>query len=134
MTKHTFCKSCGASVELRDQYHTMDELYYYRMLYNAAFANATMWPAVKSKRHHDGELCFGGGWFIVVIMLPNGQISNHYKEEFWDLFQIPEVEIPPTYDGHTPAEAASRLLLYVADLWHAGIPKYMAKNISKAKD
>jgi len=96
-----------------DEYHTLDELYEYRMLYNALAANGWAthgtYPVVKSWRHSDGEECFGGGWFIVVATLPTGQVANHYKAEFWDLFTVPEVETPPEYDGHTPAEAARRM-------------------------
>lgn len=101
-----------------DGYHTFDELYEYRMLYNAAFFNMTAtWfdeyqvgtRPVKSKRHHDGEECFGGGWFIVVAELPSGQISNHYPLKDWNLFQIDEVERAPEWDGHTPADVAVRL-------------------------
>ena len=93
----------------RDQYHTMQELYYYRMLYNAMAANAHPELCVKSLWHSDGERCFGGGWFIVVMTLPTGQVTNHYREEHWSLFKIPPVFNPPEYDGHTPAEAAERL-------------------------
>lgn len=101
-----------AAGELSDGYHTHRELYEYRMLYNAHAANG--WfrdglTVVKSWRHSDGELCFGGGWFIVVAELPTGQVSNHYREEHWDLFSVLEVERPPEYDGHTPADAAERL-------------------------
>jgi len=42
--------------EISDGYHTFNELYYYRMLYNAAFFNTLPKCMVhKSKRHHDGE-------------------------------------------------------------------------------
>jgi len=100
-----------------DGHHTFKELYDYRMLYNAALFNewAQFHPnkinpvVCKSKWHSDGELVFGGGWFIVVAQLPEGQISNHYKMEYWDMFQIPQVDRPPAYDGHTPQEAAERL-------------------------
>ena len=94
----------------RDEYHTMEELYEYRMLYNALAANAMPDRAVKSWRHSNGELCFGGGWFVVYLDLPTGQVSNHYKSFDWDLFRIPEVELAPEWDGHTPAEAADRIL------------------------
>lgn len=48
--------------EVSDGYHTFNELYYYRMLYNAAFFNLLPKGLVyKSKRHHTGEECFGGG-------------------------------------------------------------------------
>jgi hypothetical protein len=100
--------------EPRDEYHTMTELYDYRMLYNAMAARA--WarylPVVKSWRHSDGELCFGGGWFVVVMELPTGQVTNHYAAEHWDLFGIPE-DTPPEYDGHTPEEAADRMRAFL---------------------
>jgi hypothetical protein len=98
--------------EASDGYHTHRELYEYRMLYNAHAAHGWVSagvPVVKSRRHSDGEPCFGGGWFIVVAELPTGQVSNHYRDEHWDLFNVPEAEIPPVYDGHTPADAATRL-------------------------
>lgn len=99
--------------EVSDGYHTFAELYRYRMLYNlhAALAwSATGIPVVRSKRHHDGEPCFGGEYFVVVAELATGQVSNHYKLKHWDLFRgIPEVDRAPEWDGHTPAEAADRL-------------------------
>ena len=104
--------------ETSDGFHTFNELYRYRMLYNAAFFNLlsahTDIPVVKSWRHGDGEECFGGGWFIVVAQLPTGQISNHYEAKDWDLFDIPAVELSPTWDGHTPNEAADNLEAFLA--------------------
>lgn len=102
-----------------DGYHTFKELYRYRMLYNAAFFNLlarfTRVPVVKSCRHSDGEKCFGGGWFIVVAQLPTGQVSNHYEKSFWHLFDIPVVEPAPTWDGHTPNDAADRLEAFLSE-------------------
>jgi hypothetical protein len=118
--------------ELRDEYHSIGELYEFRKAYNALLFNEWAkidniiriknrrkglggsykeWKDVhKSWRHHDGELCFGGGWFIVVAMLPDGQITNHYKAEDWDLFQIPETDKAKyEYDGHTPADTLVRM-------------------------
>ena len=55
--------------EFSDGYHTFNELYDYRMLYNAALFNEWvkqgLYDVHKAKRHSDGEECFGGGWFIV---------------------------------------------------------------------
>ena len=100
--------------EVSDDYHTFNELYYYRMLYNAAFFNLLPKDWVhKSKKHHTGEECFGGGWFIVMANLPTGQISNHYELKDWDLFKVPEKEIADEWDGHTPQEAAERLREYL---------------------
>lgn len=65
----------------------------------------------KSRRHNDGELCFGRGWFIVIAVLPTGQISNHYEDKDWDLFHIPEYETAQVeFDGHTPLDVLNRLM------------------------
>jgi len=94
-----------------DEHHTMDELYEYRMVYNAWTAKyfTGMGRAVKSWRHHDGELCFGGGWFIICLYTLDGWVTNHYKAEYWDMFDATEVETAPEWDGHTPAIALERL-------------------------
>jgi len=100
-----------------DGYHTFNELYEFRKAYNIALFNE--WSASgkcsvhKSWRHHDGELCFGGGWFIVVAVLPNGQISNHYEAKDWGLFQIKETEKALfEFDGHTGQDVINRLSSY----------------------
>lgn len=117
--------------KVSDGCHTFDELYEFRKVYNAALFNewassmATnprwikedgqpvhlpKYDVHKSWRHNDGELCFGGGWFIVVAMLPTGQISNHYKAEDWGLFRIPEAEKAKyEFDGHTGKDVLDRL-------------------------
>ncbi len=101
-----------------DGYHTFDELYEFRMLYNAKWFNDLAWYhdeygqgplPVKSKRHSDGELCFGGGWFVVSVQLESGQVTNHYKLEDWTLFQIDEVDKAPEWDGHSPQDVIKRL-------------------------
>lgn len=99
---------------LSDGYHTFDELYNFRKMYNAAAFNAWtkagLYDVHKSKRHSDGIECFGGGWFIVMAILPTGQVSNHYKMEDWDLFQCPEeLIVKVAYDGHTAQDVLSRL-------------------------
>lgn len=101
-----------AEGEASDGQHTHNELYEYRMLYHAHAAR--MWvaagvPVVKSWRHHDGEECFGGEFFIVVATLPEGQVSNHYPAHSWGLFAVPEASCAPQHDGHTPEVAAARL-------------------------
>lgn len=102
--------------EISDGCHTFNELYEYRKLYNAAFFNLLPKGLVhKSKKHHDGEECFGGGWFIVMANLPTGQISNHYELKDWDLFQIPEKDVADEWDGHTPQDAADRLHEYLLE-------------------
>ena len=110
---------------ISDGYHTFGELYEFRKVYNSALFNEwakttvfykdgreihTQYDIHKSWKHHDGELCFGGGWFIVVAILPTGQISNHYEAKDWDLFKIPEVEKAKyEFDGHTTNDVLERL-------------------------
>ena len=112
-----------------DGYHTFKELYEFRKAYNVALFNewgsqiveekklggaivkSIKYNVHKSWKHHDGELCFGGGWFIVVAVLPTGQISNHYKAEDWDLFKIPQAKKALfEFDGHTSEDVINRLL------------------------
>jgi len=102
--------------ELSDGYHTFGELYDFRKHYNAALFNewannaGKKFDVHKSLKHYDGEECFGGGWFIVVAILPTGQISNHYELSDWDLFKIPETDKAKyEFDGHTPLDVLQRL-------------------------
>lgn len=100
--------------EASDGHHTHNELYEYRLLYNALAAlafRAAGWEIVKSWRHSDGERCFGDpDWFVVHAETPAGQITNHYKRPYWRHFGgIEEVERAPEWDGHTPEVAAMRL-------------------------
>lgn len=100
--------------EIKDEYHSFRELYDFRKMYNAALFNEwalkKKFEVHKSYKHHDGEDCFGGGWFIVIAMLPDGQMSNHYKNEDWELFHIPAFDTAQfPFDGHTPADVLERL-------------------------
>ena len=99
---------------ISDGYHTFNELYEYRLLYNASMFNELakqgLYDVHKSKKHSDGTAPFGdGNWFIVQAELPTGQISNHYEMKDWELFNVPEKEKANPYDGHTPQNVAKRL-------------------------
>lgn len=102
--------------DICDGYHTFHELYEFRKAYNAVLFNEwgrydiPKYDVHKSWNHNDGEPCFGGGWFIVSAMLPNGLISNHYKAKDWYLFDIPEVPIAKyEFDGHDGKDVLNRL-------------------------
>jgi hypothetical protein len=111
---------CKSFEDVSDGYHTFKELYDYRMIYNALWFNdmdenlLKEYDVHKSWCHHDGEKCFGGGWFIVMAELPTGQISNHYEAKYWDMFNIPEKEKSNEWDGHTPQQAYERMIKYIA--------------------
>ncbi len=107
-----------------DGYHTFDELYQFRMLYNAALFNEwamrkdNPFHVHKSYYHSDGSRCFGGGWFIVTADLPTGQISNHYQDVYWNLFDIPIRDRADQWDGHTPQDVMERLYNFLKlDRW-----------------
>lgn len=74
----------------------------------ARYGNSNIKYIYKSKNHSDGTPVWDN-WFIVVANLGNGQISFHYEMKDWDLFQIVEVDIPPTYDNHTTQDVINRL-------------------------
>lgn len=101
-----------------DGYHTFEELYNYRRVYNAAlfneWARQGLYDVHKSKLHSDGKEPFGGGWFIVMADLPTGQISNHYELKFWDEFKIPIKKYANVWDQHTPDEALKRLEQFIS--------------------
>ena len=99
---------------ISDKYHTHEELYEFRKMYNAALFNSWkkrgLYHTHKSLKHYEGELCFGGGWFIVSAKLPTGIISNHYKSKDWHLFQVPETpKALFEFDGHTGKDVLERL-------------------------
>ena len=99
---------------ISDGYHTFNELYEYRLLYNASMFNELskqgLYDVHKSKLHSDGTIPFDDeNWFIVQAELPTGQISNHYEIKDWNLFQVPVKEKANPYDGHSPQDVAKRL-------------------------
>ena len=78
--------------DVSDGYHTFNELYEFRKVYNAALFNE--WAA-------QGKYC---------VHKSKGQISNHYELNDWDLFQIPEHEKALfEFDGHTAKDVLERL-------------------------
>ena len=103
-----------------DGYHTFKELYNYRKLYNACLFNEWVkqnkYNVHKSKRHSDGELCFGGGWFVVYAETPYGQISNHYEIKDWNLFKCEERKWAVEWDKHTPEDVARTLVLLAKNI------------------
>ena len=119
------CKSQNVSEigEVSDGYHTFNELYDYRAIYNALAFNEWAldgrYDVHKSKRHYDGEKCFDGEFFVVCAMLPTGQITNHYPMKDWELFRyVPEVDKAKyEWDGHTPQDAYQRMKDLITDGW-----------------
>ena len=96
--------------EVSDGFHTFNGLYEQRMILFAALVKAYKDKAWKSYRHEDGEYCFGGGWFIVGIDTPEGSYTYHYENKYWDMFDCVELPRAKHWDGHTEADAETRLM------------------------
>lgn len=97
--------------DLSDGYHTFNSLYYQRLILFSALVNANKDLAWKSYRHEDGELCFGGGWFIVGIDTPDGSYTYHYENKDFHLFDCVELQTGKHWDGHTEDDVTRLLSL-----------------------
>ena len=101
----------GGIGEVSDGYHTFNGLYYQRMVLFAALVKQNKDKSWKSLRHEDGELCFGGGWFIVGIDTPSGSYTYHYEDNFWSMFDCQELPVAKHWDGHTEKDVTRLLSL-----------------------
>lgn len=97
--------------KLSDGNHTFDDLYYQRCILFAKLVEIYKDKAWKTKRHDDGELCFGGTNFLVCIDTPNGPYSYHYPLKDWDLFKCKEITKAKPFDGHTSKDVGRILSL-----------------------
>ncbi len=94
--------------EVSDGYHTFNELYHHRAVLFSVICNVYSDRAWKSKKHSDGTMY--DGMFIVGINTPDGQATYHYNVvPYWDMFDVPELEFSPKWDGHTSDDAIERL-------------------------
>lgn len=103
--------------ELSDGFHTFNNLYEQRAILFAALVKAYKDKSWKSLRHEDGELCFGGGWFIVGIDTPEGSYTYHYENKYWNMFECIGLPRAKHWDGHTEADAETRLMSLEPQRW-----------------
>lgn len=87
--------------DISDGFHTFGQLYFQRMMLFATLVNLFPEISWKTKRHEDGEECFGGGWFLVTIETPEGAYGYHYRLEDWDKFNCMELKKAKHWDGYT---------------------------------
>ncbi len=127
MKDHTKnCKYITATEHLSDAcdcdgYHTFDELYDHRITLFIALCDALYTlgiesdhPAAiwRSKRHSDGELCFGTGTqFVMGINKEAGeQITYHLPIERWAETEFAEtLDTAPEWDKHTSEDVLKRI-------------------------
>ena len=68
----------------------------------------------KSKLHNDGSSF--DGWFIAGMDLPTGTITYHLPiDQFWDKFDVAEIEKAPEWDGHTSDDVVKRLINWIGE-------------------
>ena len=124
----------GAPGDTSDGWHTFQELYEHRTGLLAALCTVLADVmedeglleedaadlVCKSRRHHDGTMY--DGMFVVCVNCnqkagPWAQWATwHCEGEWWDRFSVPEVDRAPEWDGHTPADALSRLVENLAPM------------------
>lgn len=88
--------------DVSDGYHTFEELYYHRMMLFATICHTYKDKAWKSMLHADGTMYSNS--FIVGVETPEGQYTYHYNKEFYDVFNVKELDRAPAYDGHQPKD------------------------------
>lgn len=96
--------------KISDGYHTFDELYHHRAILFSVICHEFCHLAWKSLKHQDPNFPMYEGMFIVGINTPDGQATYHYDvDPYWEMFDVPEYDCAPEYDGHTPEDAINRI-------------------------
>ena len=100
-------KENGIGSDIRDEYHTMSELYYNRMILFSVICglvnkkNNDKVYAWRSKNHHEVDGPMFDGYFIVGVSTPEGNYAYHYQLKYWDHFDNCLIlDNAPEYDGH----------------------------------
>ena len=94
-------KETGMGSHLKDDFHTMSDLYFHRMVLFATICGLAAKngnPVWRSKLHADGTMF--PDFFIVGVTTPLGDYSYHYQIKYWSYFDMAE-EIPnaPEWNG-----------------------------------
>lgn len=97
--------------DISDGHHTFRELYKQRLIMFCTICNCFPHLSWKSKKHFDEENDpMFNGCFIAGINTPEGIATYHIKLEYWDLFEIPEIDRALKYDNYTPDDVMDRIL------------------------
>ena len=109
------------ALQISDGYHTFAELYEHRHALCLALMRAMPHYWWFSRRHADGEPCFGGNdWFIVGADLPgldDPSVTYHLPMRLWEAAQATGAQELPKgrpWDGHGAQDVVDRLMLWAA--------------------
>jgi hypothetical protein len=95
-------------LEVSDSYHNFDELYAHRIILFISLMKSHKDISWKSRLHSDGTSF--KDWFIAGMTLPDGDITYHIPDRFWNLIDdIEHKEKAPEWDGHTSDDVIRRL-------------------------
>ena len=94
---------------ISDTYHTFEDLYFQRCILFATICNQNKDKSWKSKKHKNGTMF--ENYFIVGIDTPKGSYTYHYHMQYWDYFNVKELENAPDWDGHTSKDVIRLLTL-----------------------
>lgn len=79
----------GLGSDIRDDFHSMSELYFNRMVLFSIICNSHPYKAFKTIRHHPDDIPMTDGFFYVEIFGNGKKYGYHYQMKFWDYFKIP---------------------------------------------
>ena len=91
--------------DISDGYHTFGDLYKHRT-YLLALAMIHLPYAWKARKHEDGTMFHG--MFVVGFPTPNGMVTYHCDNEYWNDFKVPEIPHAPHFDGYSDADVLDR--------------------------
>ena len=99
-------KESGMGSHLKDDFHTMSELYFHRMVLFATICGLAAkqgHPVWRSKLHADGTMF--PDFFIVGVTTPLGDYSYHYQLKYWDYFSMAtEIDRAPEWNGQVASD------------------------------
>ena len=97
--------------EVSDGFHTFGELYEHRCSLFVALMKTNPTISWRAQHHEDGMM-FEGGWCVVGMHLPVGDVTYHIPIKMWDMLDNVGIETlvnAPKFDGHTAADVVKRL-------------------------
>ena len=96
--------------KISDGHHTFEDLYKNTLILFCTLCISNPDISWKEKKHlnEENNPMFKGD-FIAGINTPEVIATYHFKLEFWDLFQIPEIEKASKYDNYDNATVLKRI-------------------------